>query len=291
MTTSAISNPEVFAPIDGFYLTRDGLRIHYLEWGNPMAMPLVLLHGQRAYAHAWDPVAQELRNDFRLIALDLRGRGDSDWDPQKRYFATTYCMDVEDLARGLGLKQMAIVGHDVGGGAAILFAARFPALVKAAVVVDAGPATEPPTPGATRVASELMMTPTGFRTWDDATDFLRAQRPSASDESMNIRVRNSLRQQDDGTVTWRYDLQGLQEARSNTQGRVDLWPYLRTIQCPTLIVRGARSDYLLPEIARRTAESMRTARVCEIANAGHSVWDDNLPGFTREIKAFLARLL
>lgn len=291
MTTSAASNPEIYAPTEGIYLTRDGLRIHYLEWGNPLAIPLLLVHGQRAYAHAWDLVAQELRSDFRLIALDLRGRGDSDWDSEKRYFITTYCMDMEDLVQHLKLKQFGVIGHDVGGGAALLFAARFPALVKAAVIVDTGPATEPPTPGQMRISSELMMTPPVFRSWDDASEFLRDQRPSASVESMNIRIRNSLKQQDDGNVTWRYDVAGLQEARTNPASRIDLWPYIRSIQCPTLIVRGARSDYLLPDIARRTAESIRTARVCEIANAGHSVWDDNLPGFTREVRAFLARLL
>ncbi|MBI4311941.1 MAG: alpha/beta hydrolase [Chloroflexi bacterium] len=290
-TPTTFPSTETLAPMDGFYLTRDGLRIHYLDWGNPNAMPLVLIHGLRAYAHTWDLVAQELRNDFHVIAVDVRGRGDSDWDPNHNYFTATYCMDVEDLVSYLEIKKLAIIGHSMGGATAILYAGRYPDRLSAAVIVDAGPAAEPPTPGIVRIGNELSTTPATFRSWDDAANFLRAQRPTASEESMRIRLRASLKQLPDGAVTWKYDLRGLQEARGNPAGRIDLWPYLRAIKCPTLIVRGARSDVFLPPMAQRMVATMASARLVEVSNAGHPVWDDNLAGFNREVKAFLSRLL
>src|SRR3546814_20636320 len=60
------------------------LRLHYVDWGNPDAPPLLLLHGGRDHCRNWDWVAQELRSDFHIIAPDLRGHGDSQWRSEER---------------------------------------------------------------------------------------------------------------------------------------------------------------------------------------------------------------
>lgn len=274
-------------PESRFYTTRDGLGIHYLDWGNEGAVPLILIHGLRAYANTWDLVAEELRDLFHIIAVDVRGRGNSDWDPNHSYFTATYCNDVEDLVEHLRLQRVTLMGHSMGGATAILYASQFPDKIAAAVVVDAGPATDPPAPGIERIGKELTTTPVSFQSWEEARGFLRRQRPAASEESMDIRVRSSLKELPGGEVTWKYDLRGLQEARNNPAGRIDLWPHVRSMQCPTLLVRGARSDVYLPDVAQRMVESMANASLVEVANAGHPVWDDNLGDFNRAARGFL----
>ena len=69
------------ATVTDKFSTVNGLRLHYLDWENPGAPTIVMLHGLRSYAHVWDGVARPLADGYRILALDQRGRGDSDWDP------------------------------------------------------------------------------------------------------------------------------------------------------------------------------------------------------------------
>ncbi|MBI2171023.1 MAG: alpha/beta hydrolase [Chloroflexi bacterium] len=278
-------------PSDKSYLTRSGLRIHYLDWGNAAATPLVLIHGLRSHAHAWDLVVPELSSDYHILSLDVRGRGDSAWDPLCNYNTPTYVSDVEDLVAALGLQRMVLMGHSMGGAITILYASTHPDQVTGAVIVDSGPQGETPTPGSQRITREVETTPVTFPSWDQAKAFLRQQRPTASEESMRIRLQNTLKELPDGTVTWRYDHRGLLEARRNPGPRVDMWPYVRGIRCPTLIVRGGRSDVFMAETAQQMVQAMPHATWVEIPNAGHPVWDDNLTDFNREVARFLRGLV
>ena len=280
-------------PADMFYTTRSGLRIHYLDWGNAGVTPLILIHGLRAHAHTWDLVVPELINDYHVLALDVRGRGDSDWDPQYNYNTATYVSDVEDLVHEQGFEQVVLMGHSMGGSISMVYASTHPDRVTGAVIVDSGPQDETPTPGSQRIGREVETTPISFSSWDDAKAFLREQRPNASEESMRIRVQNTLKELPDGTVTWRYDPRCLQEVRRNPElsQRVDMWPHVRAIRCPTLIVRGGRSDVFMAETAQQMVEVMANGRWTEVPDAGHPVWDDNLDGFNREVSAFLKGLV
>jgi pimeloyl-ACP methyl ester carboxylesterase len=75
-------------------VTVGGLSHHYLQWGRDDNPPVLMLHGLRSYAQTWDPIAASLSATHRVIAPDFRGRGDSDWDPERQYFAGVYVSDV-----------------------------------------------------------------------------------------------------------------------------------------------------------------------------------------------------
>ena len=82
------------------------LRLHYLDWGNEQAPPLLLLHGGRDHAHSWDWVARELQRDWHVIAPDLRGHGDSVWSPDGAYFMPYFIYDLAQLIHQQGLEKV-----------------------------------------------------------------------------------------------------------------------------------------------------------------------------------------
>ena len=97
------------------WIHSEGLRLRTVEWGDPQAPVIVALHGLRSFAHTWEPVALPLADRWRVIALDQRGRGASDWDPQRRYFTPHYLRDLEALVDQRGLARFVLVGHSMGG--------------------------------------------------------------------------------------------------------------------------------------------------------------------------------
>jgi len=268
------------------FVSVNGLRIHYLDWGNPGAQPVIMLHGLRSYAHVWDGVARPLADSYHLLALDQRGRGDSDWDPEASYTTETYVSDLEQFVEHLGLDRFILIGHSMGGANTIIYTARHPDRVIAAVIEDMGPGSTS-SPGSARITREIEETPHRFASWSEAEAFWRHQRPLISDEALQERLRNTLKSTADGGVTWKWDLEGIERARNNPGPRIDLWPPVRDLRCPTLVLRGALSDILSRETAEAMAESNPNIRWVEIPNASHFVHEDNLEAFNREVGSFL----
>lgn len=278
-------------PGEGWFTTA-GLNLRFVEWGSLESPAIVMLHGLRSYAHTWEPVAIPLLDHWRVIALDQRGRGRSDWDPKGDYYTEDYVRDLEALADHLSLRRFVLVGHSMGGANAIVCAARHPDRVEALVVEDMGPGASASSGGADRIRRELKETPSSFATWSEAIAFWRRIRPDISAEALQSRVMHSLKQSDDGTVTWCHDSVGIARSRlSTTPGKiVDLWPHVDALQMPTLLIRGANSDFLSPatanEMCRRNARIRRT----DVPGATHYVHDDNLAGFNAVLQDFLSWL-
>lgn len=268
----------------------NGLRIHYLDWGNAGARPMVMLHGLRSFAHDWAVVSTEFRDSYHILALDQRGRGDSDWDPKGNYFTEAYVSDLEQFVDQLGLDRFILMGHSMGGANTIVYTSRHPEKVAAAVIEDMGPrSSSAPSEGMMRIARELENTPQEFASWAEAEAFWREQRPRISREAMKVRLENTLKQLPNGKIVWKYDIQGIAKARASTDAsrQVDLWPHVRRLQCPTLVLRGALSDILPKETAAAMASANPNIRWVEIPGATHSVHDDNTTAFNQEVARFL----
>jgi pimeloyl-ACP methyl ester carboxylesterase len=274
------------------FVEANGLRIHYLDWGSPTAPPLVMLHGLRGYAHGWDGVARELCDRWHVLALDQRGRGESDWDPEANYTTDPYVSDFEQLVEQMRLDRFVLMGHSMGGANTLIYTARHPERVRAVVIEDMGPRPDPPPPGYARIGEELQATPMDFGSWAEAEAFWRGQRASISAEAMADRLRNTLKELPDGRIGWRYDLQGIRRSwgRPGGVGQLDLWPPVRGLRCPTLVLRGALSDILARETAQAMADANPNVRWVEIPGATHFVHDDNLEAFNREVAQFLDHL-
>src|SRR5678815_1700079 len=125
-------------PLDRF-VNVSGLRLHYLEWGNDTKQPLILLHGIGRVAHTFDHLAAHFSGNYHVIAVDMRGHGDSGWDAQGAYLVEDYVKDIEGLAQQLRLRNIVIWGNSTGGRVAQVFAGLHPELVAAVISEDVGP--------------------------------------------------------------------------------------------------------------------------------------------------------
>jgi pimeloyl-ACP methyl ester carboxylesterase len=267
----------------------DGLALRVIEWGSPAAAPIVMLHGIRGYARTFAPLAQALLPHFRTIAYDQRGRGESDWDPLRRYYNQDYVRDLEAVVEQLGLKRFDLLGHSMGGIAAYVYAAANPDRVRRLVIEDAGPGASADSSGSARIRQELQSAPSSFESWDAAAEFMRRLRPTVSEAARLDRLQNMLKRRADGTWTWQYDHAGIAEARLNPDPsrQVDLWPHVEAIRSPTLVLRGGRSDYLARDVAGSLCVRNHIIQWREIADAGHYIHDDQLDVFISCVSAFL----
>jgi esterase len=270
-------------------LGSSGLMLRVVEWGHRTAAPVVMLHGIRGYAQTFAALATSLDPHFRTIAYDQRGRGESDWDPDCQYYTDSYVSDLEAVAQQILPARFDLLGHSMGGITALVYAAANPDQIRRLVVEDAGPGAFEDSAGATRIRQELLSAPTSFESWQAAVDFMRRLRPSVSEAAREERLRNMLKQCDDGTWTWKYDHAGIARARLNPDPSrvVDLWPHVEAVACPTLVLRGGRSDYLRPDTAEAMSRRNPNLRWCEVAEAGHYVHDDQPEIVARLVRSFL----
>jgi esterase len=269
------------------YLRLSGLRAHFLHWGDPADPPVLMLHGLRSYAATWEPLAQELARDHWVLALDFRGRGGSEWDPERSYFTETYVADVEEWVQQLGLRTFTMVGHSMGGTIGYVYAARHPDQVTRLVVEDIGPGSSTSTEGADRIRREMTSTPESFPSLEAARDFWRRARPGMPDAAIESRLDHTL-DEVDGQWVWRLDMAGIAEARLSgdpAQG-IDLWACVESLQCPTLVVRGACSDFLPQATCAEMAARQPLLSWHTIGAAGHYVHDDNPQDYIEVVSRF-----
>jgi pimeloyl-ACP methyl ester carboxylesterase len=157
--------------ISGHFMAQR-LRLHTLEWGDPAAPPVILVHGGRDHARAWDDVAQALAPTHRVIVPDLRGHGDSQWADAGGYTMPCFVYDLVALIRHLNLPEVSLVGHSLGGNIALRMAGLYPELVRRVVSIEGlGPSPQ--------LAQEMAGKPVEVRLrgWIDEQQRLDARAP------------------------------------------------------------------------------------------------------------------
>lgn len=270
----------------------NGLSLCLREWGDPAALPIVMLHGLRGFSGTWRTLAAKLRDRYRLVAFDQRGRGDSDWDPARNYFTDAYRTDLEALVDDLGLKHFVLIGHSMGGTTSYVYADRHPDRVAALVIEDIAPGASISGAGAARVVGELASLPAHFESWREARQYWRRARPTVTEEAIEERVTESLREDADGKIVWRYDAEGIRQTRVRPDPArvVDLWPIVERLAVRTLIIRGEASDFCPAESVDRMCTSNPRIRSVTIAGATHYVHDDAPAQFASAVERFLEPL-
>ncbi len=263
----------------------NGITLHYLDWGPADAPPVVLLHGITGHARVWDHLAARLVPGRRMLALDQRGHGDSDPAPDDDYRVGTMADDVAAFVGSLRIDRLALLGHSMGGRIAIKYAADHAARLERLVIVDIGPDIN--LAGLERVRDMMAQSPERIESEDWAVEYIRRANPLQDLDMLRERVRHGLKRLPDGELTWKY-AKGLRDMmREGRRDAVDLWEPLPRIPCPTLVVRGAESDILSAEVAKKMTERLPDGRMVEIAGAGHTVPADRPEEFVRQIRAFL----
>ena len=263
-----------------------GLAFHYVEWGDPAAKPIVLLHGITGHTRTWDRLAPELGHAFRVIALDQRGHGDTDPAPDADYTVGTMAQDLGAFADRLGLGTFTLLGLSMGGRVAIAFAGAQPTRVERLVIVDIGPDLH--LPGVQRVRGMMAGAPERIESEEQAFEYVRRANPRYDEAELRRRVVHGLKRLPDGSLAWKYDRALRDMMRSGgRRDEVNLWEPLGRITCPTLLVRGAESDLLSPEIAQKMLQAVPDGRLVEVPGAGHTVPGDQPAAFARVVRSFL----
>lgn len=271
------------------FVTLDGLRFSYLDWGDADATPLVLLHGGGQSAHTWDAFCLAMGERFRCIALDQRGHGDSQWSDDGDYAYGDHARDVAAFVDALALRRPIVVGMSMGGVNGIAYAASHPDRLRGLVCVDIGPEAQ------FEPVDRLMRGLGGYRVFASPEDAAaRLARLGARRDPALLRqtLALNLRRQDDGTWTWKYDprtLVGL-TAKDIMDARRPLWSVLDRIACPVLIGRGADSEIFTDDDAERFARALPNGRWLSIPRARHSVQTDNPAGLAAAVSDFATTL-
>jgi len=261
------------------WLIANSLNLHYLDWDNPDAAPMVLLHGLCGNAHYWDFFSQGIKN-YHVLAPDQRGHGDSSW--AKSYAPRDYVLDLEAFVTDLGLNDIVLIGHSLGGINAVIYAARHPDLVSRLVIVDIGP--EIATAGTERLRKDLADTPEAFDSEEEAVRYMKQTEPRYSDAFIQREVECSLKRDEAGRLRFKYDRALL---ATDLRSPEWLWEYLEQVICPTLLIHGAESDILLADIAQRVCNTLAFGTLVDIDRAGHSIPGDNPEAFEAAVRRFL----
>lgn len=286
-------------PVKSGYVTNgSNLQLNYLEWGDPHAPAVILLHGLLGVAYNFRTTAEALMDRYRVISLNVRGHGDSGPSPERAYNFDLWASDVHALVSQLHLERPVLIGHSMGGRIAYVSAARNPTETRGIVVVDNGPGF--PIAAAHRVRTIFMgQRPMEFDSWEDAIGYIskrsRAGEQPLPEHLVRARANYHFRQLPSGKVTWKFDPLLRDEWLGDSPPRraqIDawLWKDIAQVQCPMLLMKAETTDL----ISRETCEQMVAltkgeARWIEVKNSTHRIMDDNLSGFLAEVEPFLAQ--
>jgi pimeloyl-ACP methyl ester carboxylesterase len=287
-----------FGPTSHSYISQR-LRLHYVDWGNPEAPPLILQHGGRDHCRSWDWAAEELRKDWHVICPDLRGHGDSAWSPDGDYTANAFVYDFAQLIHSLGYDEVTIIGHSMGGSVATTYTALYPQKVKKFISIEGiGPSmamfeAQRKTTYVERVRKWIHdkrqaagRVPRRYPSIEAAYARMKEVNSFLTDEQARHLTVHGASRNEDGTWSWKFDnyLFAWPPAELPETEYQKLW---QAIECPVLLLFGTESFSTDPAEDGRL-QWFRNARLEMYENAGHWLHHDQFDRFMADVTAFLA---
>lgn len=260
---------------DGYFWSRDGLRLHYRDFAGPADRPTLLcIPGLTRNVRDFEGLTARLAGDWRIVAVSLRGRGESAYakDPLT-YVPLTYLQDLEVLIGELGLTRIVPIGTSLGGLLTMLLSATHPGLLVGAVLNDIGPAIEPR--GIERIKSYVGKGG-NWPTWMHAARDVAAANaevyPGYAVADWLRMAKQLCRVTNSGRIVWDYDARIAEPFRlPNAEAGVDLWPAFESLGgTPVLSLRGARSDVFGAATQAEMARRLPTLTAVEVPRVGHA---------------------
>lgn len=287
----------------------NGLRLNHLKWraGSTDLPPLVLAHATGFLARLWQPVAEVLTSHWTVHAFDMRGHGDSDKPldttgedplaPDTESIAGDYHWQnlVDDLAsslEALHLDAAPIVGHSSGAAAAAYLAATRPELTSKLVLIE--PIIVPP--GVTMTDDQKGQMADGARkrrqVWPSVEEMIAAYRSRPAfehwlEDVLRLYAEKGTYRREDGQIALKCPGEIEAQVFENSAS-LDVWDVLPRVDCPTLVMKGERTEGLLSAVATGTAGRIPVARLVTIASAGHLAPMERPDAVAAEILGFLA---
>lgn len=278
---------------DSSFTVRDGLRLHYRDYDGDAARPPILcLHGLTRNSRDFTDFAERTSPRFRVLALDFRGRGGSDYDPlPMRYNPLTYAGDVIELLDQLAIPEAIFLGTSLGGLVTMTIAAMAPERVAAAILNDVGPDVD-------ASGVERILTYVGkdvrFKDWDEAAERIASNYGASFDrytheDWVNMAKRNC--REENGEIRFDYDMAIAEPFKTaGPAPDVDLWPLFAALgRKPLLVVRGAKSDLLTAATTEKMRQVVPDVKIAVVEGVGHAP-ELNEPEAVSAIDELLARV-
>ena len=274
------------------------LRLHYLDWGNPSAPHVLLIHGVQDHCHSWDWVSHELCTDYHLIVPDLRGHGDSEWVKGSAYSHLDYIYDLVQLIHQEGLEPVNIIAHSMGGTIACLLAGIYPEKVSSLISVE-GIGGIPGWYYENRHPQDVIRswinntralagrTPKRYDSQRDAFKRMQKSNPHLSeDQARHLSIHGSNRNED-GTYSWKFDnyTHSWGPYGLSFKDMTRLW---EKIDCPTLLI-NARQGFDHRTGQNDTQKYFKHSELIDIDNAGHWLHHDQFDEFITATRNFLSQ--
>lgn len=274
------------------FVTSQRLRISYWDWGNEDAPPLLLVHGGRDHARSWDRVAEGLRDDYHVVALDLRGHGDSDWSVGGNYGLPDNALDIVRVIETIG-SPARVLAHSYGGSVCLLAAGAFPEHFAALAVLEGTHSLNP--------RDGKPMGPAWVREWGEnlrkfeessprvypdlaaAEERVREANPRLPDSFTPHLTQYAARPVEGGYV-WKYDWWA--NGRTSMEVRREELPrFWEAIECPVLLLFARET-----RVNQRTdaGDFIRDSRTQFIDDAGHWLHHDQLEATLAAVRPFFA---
>ena len=279
---------------DRYWNSPDGLRLHYRDYDGPRDRPPILcIPGLTRNARDFAPVAERFAGEWRVLVVDLRGRGLSEYDPDpSHYVPQTYAADLLKLLDQLGIADAVFVGTSLGGIVTMVMAMRDAERIAGACLNDVGPEIEQR--GLERISSYVGK-PTTYSSWDELARALMDNNHDAFpgwDLARWAAFARCTASERDGAIRFDYDpaiADGFNAAASAPPA--DIWPYYRALAGrPVLLLRGELTDLLEPAVAERMVREIPDVELVEVPGVGHVPALDE-PESLAAIERLLARVL
>lgn len=292
-----MDTPIAPTPTSHFY-TSLRTRLHYLDWGNPSAPTLILVHGGFDHARSWDWTARALARDYHVIALDLRGHGDSGWSDDGSYMMSNFVYDLALLIDLLDRSPVTIVGHSLGGAISLRYAGLFPEKVQRLVAIEGlGLSPERLQQKAEQSSTDIWRdwiasrrasarrTPRRYPTIEAAIVRMRERNEHLSVEQALHLTSYGVNRNEDGSYGWKFDpYLNLMPPQAGTDA--DLPAFWQKIACPTLLCLG-KDSWASNPVKDGRIRHFADARLVEFADAGHWLHHDQFDRFIAELNLFL----
>jgi pimeloyl-ACP methyl ester carboxylesterase len=271
-----------------------------VDWGNEGAPPMLLVHGGRDHCRNWDWVAEAFRDEYHIIAPDLRGHGDSQWSMGGSYTMPEYAYDIAHLVDQKNMAPVTILSHSLGGMISLQYAGLYPDKVKSIIAIEGlGVSPLMMAKSAGKSINEKLIgwadelrkvsgrTPRRYASLEDAFKRMQDENPHLSEDQARHLTVHGANQNEDGTYSWKFDnyVRIFRPYGLSPEEIRHLWS---RITCPTLLIRGTES-WASDPIEDGRFNSFQNANVASIDGAGHWAHHDRLDVFLDLVRSHLAK--
>jgi pimeloyl-ACP methyl ester carboxylesterase len=264
------------------FLSVNGLRIHYLDWGGSEKPPFLMLHGIGRVAHSFDHIAPRFTADYHVMAIDMRGHGDSGWSPEGAYLVEDYVKDLEGFVAQLQLRDLTLLGNSTGGRVVQVYAGKHPERVARLIVEDVGP--ERTNEIASGFARRVEQEEKGWASEDELFQSLRRSGTKVAEALDRNYAHFGSKQRADGRIVWKRD-------PNLVKGFVptELWQYVSQIRSPTIYILGGASSIVPPATQQKLKTTLPDVEIVTMPGLGHYPHQEDPEGFVGIVRGFLAK--